>query len=327
MNIVITTEFPVSALEQFKQAAPEATIHYYPSAAGISVPAGVLAEADVLYTSGQLPAPQAAPKLKWVQTHYAGVDQLISHPLFTRRDAASGNGIQLTTASGVHAINIGEHIVMMMLALAHRLPAAFQMKSERRWSEHRSLFMPLELHGATVGLIGYGAIGRQTAQLCLSLGMSVLALRRSTPAPAQHADVSFYRREQLKELLGRSDYVVLTAPLTSETYPVIDADALASMRPTAFLVNISRGDLVDEGALIAALQEERLAGAALDVFAREPLPEDSPLWQMDNVILTPHIAGITPNYERRAAALFADNLRRYSTAQPLINQVDFARGY
>jgi phosphoglycerate dehydrogenase-like enzyme len=157
--------------------------------------------------------------------------------------------------------------------------------------------------------------------------MRVLALRRSGIQPGQQDGVHFYHRDQLHAMLAESDYVVLTAPLTLETYHLIDAAAMAAMKHSACLVNISRGDLVDEAALIDALQTGRLAGAALDVFAREPLPEDSPLWRMENVILTPHIAGITPNYTRRAADLFADNLRRFVTAQPLINLVDFARGY
>jgi phosphoglycerate dehydrogenase-like enzyme len=137
----------------------------------------------------------------------------------------------------------------------------------------------------------------------------------------------FVSRGQLHSLLQQSDFVVLVVPITPQTRRMIDATALAQMKPGAYLINIGRGDVVDEPALIDALRQRRIAGAALDVFHEEPLPNDSPLWQLDNVILTPHIAGITPNYEPRAAAIFAENLRRFVAGQPLLNQVDFSRGY
>jgi phosphoglycerate dehydrogenase-like enzyme len=253
------------------------------------------------------------------------VDHYLKDPLFAHKDGREQESVQLTTASGVHAVNMSEFILMMMLALAHRMNGAYNMMRRRHWDDTPRLFMPYELNGATVGLIGYGAIGRQTASACRHLGMHVLALRRS--AQPEHAGMTFYGREQLSGFLGRCDFVVLSAPLTAETYHIIDEAALAAMKPTAYLVNIARGNLVDEPALIEALRQHRLGGAALDVFAREPLPDDSPLWQLDNVILTPHIAGITPNYERRAAALFVDNIRRFVAGQPLKNKVDFSRGY
>jgi phosphoglycerate dehydrogenase-like enzyme len=321
MKIVIANEFPAPALDRIKAAVPAATFYYYPSGVLADIPPGVLAQADVFYTGRALPAPAAVPNLKWVQSHSAGVDHMMDDPLF------AGGGVQLTTASGVHGTNIGEYIVMMMLALAHRLPVAFGMMQQRRWSHDRPSFLPMELRGATVGLVGYGAIARYTARLCHAFGMRVLALRRRAPGNAQEAGVSFYQRDQLHAMLGECDFVVLTAPLTPDTRHMIDAAALLACKPSAFLVNISRGGLVDEEALVVALRAGQLAGAALDVFEREPLPDDSPLWRMDNVIMTPHIAGTTPNYERRAADLFAENLGRFIAGQPLINQVDFARGY
>jgi phosphoglycerate dehydrogenase-like enzyme len=300
-------------------------VHYYPAKPWAEIPADVQAQVEVLYTGGNLPAPRQLTALKWIQSHSAGVDHWLTNPLFTNAHSREQNGVQLTTASGVHAINMSEFILMMMLALAHRMSESYNMMRRQHWNDQRQLFMPRELNGATVGLIGYGAIGRRTATACQHLGMHVLALRHSTQPV--HADVTFYTREQLPEFLGRSDYVVLSAPLTAQTYHIMDGSALAAMKPTSCLVNIARGDLVDEPALIEALRQHRLAGAALDVFAREPLPDDSPLWKLDNVILTPHIAGITPNYERRAAELFADNIRRFVAGEPLKNKVDFSRGY
>ena len=321
MNILIIQAFPNHVMALIRTALPDAAIEYFPSSRLSEIPADVLARADVLYTGGDLPASGTMPHLKWVQAHSAGVDHIIDHPLFVHGES----GIQLTTASGVHAINISEYILMMLLALAHRLPAAFEMLQRGRWSGDRARFLPQELHGATVGFIGFGAIARHAAGLCRAFGMHVLALRRGLAG--QVDGVTFYTREELDKLLNKSDYVVLTAPLTSDTYHLIGAQTLAAMKPSAYLINIARGDLVDEKALIAALAAGRLAGAALDVFAQEPLPDDSPLWRMGNVILTPHIAGTTPRYEQRAGELFANNLRRFTDDQPLINQVDFARGY
>jgi phosphoglycerate dehydrogenase-like enzyme len=325
MNVVVLTDFNESAAQLIKDAAPNTVLHFYPTTRLSVIPAGVLAAMTVFYTYGPLPTAEEAPNLKWVQAHSAGVDHLVGNPLFAGK--AADTGIKLTTASGVHGINIAEYSVMMMLGLAHHLPVAFRMMQRGEWDGNRTRFVPAELYGATVGLIGYGAIGQRTAQVCKGLGMHVLAMRRAVPSQDDPDGVSFYHRDQLRAFLGECDYVVLTAPLTPETYRIIDGAALAAMKRSACLVNIARGDLVDEEALIAALSDGTIAGAALDVFMREPLPMDSPLWRMDNVIMTPHIAGITPNYERRAADLFAANLRRYQAGEPLVNQVDFARGY
>lgn len=326
--IVSTATFGETSIALFKQAAPHAEFYQYPKAAAEDIPPEVLAQAEVYYAYGDPPSDEAAPNLKWVQTNWAGVDSTIEAAIFK-----TGRVI-LTSGAGIHAVNMGEYALMMMLALAHRLPRAFAMMQAGTWSDDRAAFMPMELRGATLGLIGYGRIGREIARLAQVFGMHVVAMR-NTPTAAQPTDaggpaVEFISRERLPELLRRADFVVLIVPFTPHTRGMIDARALAHMKPTAYLINIGRGAVVDEGALIAALREGRIAGAALDVFEREPLPDDSPLWRLaaeGRVILTPHIAGQTPHYEARAAALFAENLRRYVGGQPLINQVDFARGY
>jgi phosphoglycerate dehydrogenase-like enzyme len=267
--------------------------------------------------------------VRWVATNWAGVDTVIGAPIFKAGDVA------LTSAAGVHAVNMAEYTLMMMLALAHRLPNAFRMMQHGAWppdGEKSALFMPSELRGATLGLIGYGWIGKEIARLAQAFGMSVIVCRRTPGEGAgQEAEggaaITFVARERLYVLLRASDFLVLAAPITPETRGMIDARALRAMKSTAFLVNIGRGDVVDEPALIEALRGGGLAGAALDVFHEEPLPGDSPLWALENVIMTPHIAGHTPNYEARAADIFAENLRRFVAGQPLINQVDFARGY
>ncbi|BCX02114.1 MAG: 2-hydroxyacid dehydrogenase [Candidatus Roseilinea sp.] len=324
--IVSTGTFGADSIALFERAAPGARFHQFPRANPDEIPADILAEADVYYAYSDPPPREVAPKLRWVQTHWAGVDTTITAPIF-----ASGEVI-LTTGAGIHAVNMGEYTLMMMLALAHKLPTAFKMMQAGVWSDDRAAFMPMELRGATLGLIGYGQIGREIARLGRAFGMQVIALRRHISAADDQRDdsITFVRRDQLPELLAQSDFVVAVTPLTPETRHILDADALKHMKPTAFLINIGRGAVVDEPALVTAIAEGRIAGAALDVFEREPLPADSPLWRLaaeGRVILTPHIAGQTPHYEARAATLFAENLRRFVFGQPLVNQVDFQRGY
>ncbi|RMG62769.1 MAG: D-2-hydroxyacid dehydrogenase [Chloroflexi bacterium] len=326
LTIVSTGPFSADSIALFEQSAPGIRFHPFPKATPDEIPADVLATADVYYAYGELPSRAAAPKLRWVQMHWAGVDSAIHDPLF-----ASGEVI-LTTGAGIHAVNVGEYTLMMMLALAHRLPMAFKMMQAGAWRDDRAAFMPMELRGATLGLIGYGQIGRAVARLARAFGMRVIALRKRIPTEDERhdEDVTFIRRDQLPMLLAQSDFVVVAAPLTPETRRLLDAGALGQMKPTAFLINVGRGAVVDEQALASAIAEGRIAGAALDVFEQEPLPDDSPLWRLAaeyRVVLTPHIAGQTPHYEARAAALFAENLRRFSRGQPLINQVDFSQGY
>ncbi len=331
LTIVSTATFSDTSLERFRALAPGIRVHQFPKAQPADIPPDVLAQAGVYYAFTDFPLPEAVPNLKWVQINWAGADRALKAPLF-----ASGK-VQLTTGAGIHAINMGEYTLMMMLALAHRMPIAHTMMNSGRWPEGKdSAFMPLELRGATLGLIGYGWIGKEIARLAQAFGMKVMALRRSFPFPAEEGrgedtpTTHFIQREQLPLLLAQSDFVVLVVPSTPETRGLIGAKELAQMKPTAHVINIGRGDAVDEAALGTALQEGHIAGAALDVFQQEPLPQTSPLWALakqGKVLLTPHIAGQTPNYEQRAADLFAENLRRFVAGEALLNRVDFMRGY
>jgi phosphoglycerate dehydrogenase-like enzyme len=269
-----------------------------------------------------------------VQLHYAGVDRLPETPLW-RSDVA------VTTSSGIHAPNIAEYVLAMMLAFAHRLPLMLAYQARAEWPSQRwQKFAVPELRQATVGVIGYGSIGREVGRLAHAFGMRVLGLRRAVGVdqppeyelpelagrPGAEPDLML-TPDRLAEMLAASDYVVLALPHTPATHHFIDEAALRAMKPSALLVNIGRGALVDEVALVRALREGWIAGAALDVFEQEPLPADSPLWKMDNVIISPHIAGFTPRYDERAAALFAENLHRYLAGEPLLNQVERGRGY
>lgn len=183
-----------------------------------------------------------------------------------------------------------------------------------------------ELAGTTLVLIGVGAIGERTAAMAAALGMRVLGVRRD-PTLGAPGVTAMFGPDRLPELLPQADFVVLTVPLTHETQGMIGERELHAMKPTACIVNIGRGGTIREDALITALREGRIAGAGLDVFETEPLPEDSPLWDMDNVIITSHYAGATPHYDARAMAIFVDNLRRYRAGEPLRNVVDKRLGY
>lgn len=253
---------------------------------------------------------------RWLQMWSAGVDRLPLDELFQR-------GIFVTAANGVHANPISETVLGMMLALTRKLQQNVRSQVSRSWKPYH--FVP-EMHGKTVGIVGVGAIGSEVARLCKAFSMTVIGVRRSG-APAEHVD-RMYDMQGLHQLLAESDYVVLTLPLTAETRRVIGERELALMKPNAFFVNIGRGATVDEAALIEALRAGRIAGAGLDVFEVEPLPAESPLWDMEQVIVAPHMSGTTEYYNDRVIELFVRNLRDYlAGGAPTINCVEPGQGY
>lgn len=255
-------------------------------------------------------------KLRWVQSWSAGVDAL---PL----DRMAERGIHLTTTSGIHAYPISETILAMMLSYTRNLHIYARSQAAGRWDRTDPL---LEMHGKTAGIIGFGAIGEETARLCRAFGMRVLGLRMSG-RPSPHAD-EMYDASGLDQLLAESDYVIVTLPLTRETRRMFGREQFAKMKNTAMFINIGRGGLVDEQALIDALRDGEIAGAGLDVFEVEPLPEESPLWKMENVIITPHTAGGSSMYNERALEITLRNLHSYlQTGVPSVNLVDYAKQY
>jgi D-2-hydroxyacid dehydrogenase (NADP+) len=278
----------------------------------------LLAEAEVIYGFG---LPQnliaRAPKLKWVQMMSAGVERFLD-------DGLRRSPVTMTNVSGIHAIPIGEFVLELMLMFAKQAPLCFQMKQEKQWGR----FMPTVLHSKTVGIIGLGSIGREVARLAKAFGMRVVSTHRSVlqSERARYVDVLF-APDKLLQLLSVSDFVVLALPLTPETNRIIGEVQLHSMKPTAYLINIARGNVIDEEALIRALGEHWIAGAGLDVFSTEPLPTDSRLWELPNVIFSPHVAGGMEDYIERATEVFCKNLRRYLNGRKLLNVVDKERGY
>lgn len=256
--------------------------------------------------------------IRWYQQHGAGSDWLMNHPELAERQ------FLLTNSSGVHAIPITEHIMTFLLCFARGFKSSILGQRGRVWEENRRQPL-LELDGKRIVLVGVGAIGSHFAKVASAFGMQVVGVRRTSGhIPGTIRTVT---RDRLDEELPEADFLVLTVPLTAETRHMIDAARLALLKPTAYLVNIGRGGTVDEEALVAALSAKRLAGAGLDVFETEPLPESSPLWDLENVIITPHYSGITPRYVERLMEIFLDNLERYFADRPLRNLVDRGRGY
>jgi D-2-hydroxyacid dehydrogenase (NADP+) len=278
----------------------------------------LLSWADVLFC---LVAPRdtiaRAPKLKWIQVISAGVDR------WQDTDVWNSN-VLITGASGIHATPIGEFVLSFMLMFAKNMPRAFRMMQTRNW--HR--YEPRTLKGKTVGIVGLGHIGSEVARLSKAFGMRVIATRRSVREAGKARNVDLLLpQSQLKRMLAASDYVALCLPLTPENRRIIGEPEFRAMKPTARIINIGRGQLIDEEALIRALDEKRLAGAGLDVTCMEPLPKTSRLWDFENVILTPHISGGRENYMLHATEIFRENLRRWITGKKLLNVVDRDRGY
>lgn len=263
-----------------------------------------------------------AGKLRWIHSPAAAVHQLIFPELVN-------SNVILTNAREVHGPVVAEHVVAQVFALAKRLPSAVRLQHRHMWGQ-QALWeerpRPREVAGATLGLVGLGSIGREVAKRASALGMRVIAVREHPEKRSEGADLIF-GPAQLDEMLGQADYVVLAAPLTSSTRTLIDSARLSRMKPEACLINVSRGPLVDENALAEALRNRRIGGAALDVFCKEPLPSDSPLWDLDNLLITPHTAALTEKLWQRHYALLAENLRRYLAHQPLLGVVDKQKGY
>lgn len=265
---------------------------------------------------------EAAKKLRWIHSPAAAVNQLLS-PELARRD------IVVTNSTGIHAPVVAEHALALVLALAKRFPQAMMYQQKRKWSQDELWTeqpRPREVDGATVVVIGMGAIGREFTPRAKALGMKVLAVRENPANGAAGAD-QVYAAAELDQVLPEADYVLVCAPLTPATHGIMNKARLKKMKRDAYLINVSRGQLIDEAALIDALRQRRIAGAALDVFFQEPLPRNSRFWRLDNVLITPHTAAVTERLWERHLRFIAENLKRFTAGQPLLNQVDKARGY
>ncbi|MDR0268342.1 D-2-hydroxyacid dehydrogenase [Paenibacillus sp.] len=265
---------------------------------------------------------QEDSQLKWVQTWSAGVDTL---PLERLRD----KGVMLTNASGVHATPIAESIFAMMLSFSRQLHTAVRNQLHKKWDSNLSapgLHTLGEISGKTLVIAGVGEIGRETARLAKAFGMRVIGVRRSNK-PEQNVD-EMYSMEGLHEALGQGDYIVNVLPLTGETRHIFNASTWKAVKKGACFINVGRGPTVDTASLINALNSGQISGAALDVFEEEPLPSDHPLWVMEQVIITPHVAGSNDRYTERVVDIFTENVKAYAQGKnPPRNLVDYGRMY
>ncbi len=315
-KIAINLELPQEHLDRIQKAVPEwEVVCRHESSDWLSH----LKEAEIVLSwdaTVEQAIQESGAAIRWVHAWGAGVNGLPMDLFQTR-------GIMLTNSSGVHANPISETILAMMLSFRRLLHVYMRHQLQQKW-EHSDV--PKEMHGETVGIIGVGDIGIETARLAKAFGMRVLGVRRSGE-PAEYVD-RMYRLEGLPLVLNESDYVVNTLPLTEETHHYIGAEQFAQMKPNTFYINIGRGQTTDSKALLQALQDRTIAGAGLDVFEQEPLPADDPLWQMDNVIITPHSSGHTQYYGQRALEIFLGNLHDYITqGEPTRNRVDLLKQY
>ena len=259
---------------------------------------------------------ETASRLRWIQTLTAGVDML---PLESLRERK----IIVTSGRGIHRIYMTEYAIAVMIILARNLHHIFRSQIEKKWDRSAPQG---EIYGSTLGVIGLGSIGREIAKKASCFGMRVIGVKR-TPEPVESVE-EIYGFDAMKEVFKRSDYVINLLPDTAETRGVIDRSCFDLMKDTACFINMGRGATVNEEDLIEALQTRKIRGLVSDVFSTEPLPDDSPLWNLDNAILTPHICGVSLTYMERAMAIVIRNLNAYLTGSGRMeNVVDFATGY
>ncbi len=311
LTVFVTGEVNDAQLAQIEAAAPGADVRYFPTRAALEER---IEEAEVV--AGNI-GPQAlarATRLRWVQTWAAGPDSLMYPEMIA-------SPVVCTSCKGNGAIPLAEHAMLLMLMLNRDARRWLRSQEAHRWER----FYHPESNGLTCGIIGLGHSGQDLALKCRAFHMRVLGMRR-TPQPTPHVD-EVIPRERLHDLLRASDFVVMTAPLTPETAGMLGEAEFRAMKPTAHYICFSRGGIADDAALLRALREGWIAGAGLDAHGEEPLPADSPFWDLPNVIVTPHNGATTPFTRQRGIDIFVENLRRYQVGQPLINIIDKHAGY
>lgn len=283
-----------------------------------------LRDSEIIFSFSLRPEQfRLAQNLRWVHAPTAAVHQLLFPEL-------AKSQVILTNAHEVHGPVVAEHVIALIFALAKKIPQAALLQQKRTWGQDAIWNdgpRPREIAGSTLGLIGLGSIGRNVARMASALGMRVIAVREHPEKEKPDGVAAVYDPAQINDVLPQSDYLVVAAPLTEATRGLINANRLAAMRQDAYLINVGRGPQVDEAALADALRNRRIAGAALDVFEQEPLPPESPLWPLENLLVTPHTAGLTEKLWQRHYELFSENLRRYLGGVPLLFVVDKQKGY
>jgi phosphoglycerate dehydrogenase-like enzyme len=335
LQVLITLPFTEQQVEMIRAVSPRLKVTAIRAHQPNEIPGELWNRTDILYTDTVLPDLTLVPNLKWIQFHYTGIDYAINNPIIKKPD------LMITTLSGANAPQMAEYALTMMLALSTNLKVMIENQSKSVWPEKRwEFFRQHELRGSTVGLVGYGSIGREIARLLVPFGVTLLAAKRDlrqlkddgyTPTglgdPEGDLFTRLYPIEALKSMLKECDYVVLALPLTPATRNLFSSEEFASMKPSALFIDLSRGGIVDLADLKEALEKKIIAGAAIDVFPEEPLPANSLLWKVPNAIISPHVGGVSPQYNNRAAELFCMNIRRYLEKTPLFNRFDLEKGY
>lgn len=333
-HVLVTAPFPDHLINKIKSVSNKLQVEQI-KLPNRKWPEGATTEAEIYYALNDIPPPQAAPNLRWVQCHYAGIDSLVNHPIWD-------SGVVITSASGIHSTIIAQYVFTQILFWAGRVPTWIEKQSLSNWSKNRwDDYLPSALRDQTIGILGYGSIGREIARIAKTgFGMQVLATKFDAKRleddgfilpgsgdPSGEMVDRIYPWAATKSMVTECDYVIVTVPLTADTRNMVDEGLLRAMKPTGVLINIARGEIVNQGDLIKALNRNWIGAAGLDVFETEPLPADSPLWKMKNVLITPHISGFNPNYDDLVTDVFVENLRRYLAGEPLLNVVNRERGY
>lgn len=312
MHILLIRSLPESAVAAVRRVAPGADVHIALAPADY---APLLDKADVVFGNPPAAVLSARPRLRWLQLVSAGFDEYA--PL-------ARSPLTVTTAHGVHSGALAQQILMAMLMFARGQLHFAECQRVGKWD--RNPAVPFRLRGKTLGFVGFGTIARELVRFTTPLGLRAIAVKRTAaPCPPELAHLGQFA--EIDALLSTSDHVVVTLPLTPETKCILDARRIALLKRGAYFYNVARGGLADEAALIARLRDGSLGGAALDVFAREPLPADSEWWTAPNTIVTPHIAGHDRSLGDDTFALFLANLARFVRGEPLANVADFERGY
>ena len=312
-NIVVLNQLAERHITMLKNTDPDIAVHM----ATLETAGPLMADAEILAAWGWMdiePLYQLAPNLRWVHALSAGVENL-TFP------ALQASPVILTNSKGIHGIPASEHVLSIMLAFTRGLNLLIRQQQQALWQR-----VPTnELHEKTIAIVGLGSIGRSIAKTAKCLGMTVIASKRELTK--EFFVDRLYSPDQLSIMLSQADFVVVAVPLTEETDHFFGLEQFQAMKKTAYFINIARGSVVNEADLVTALEQGHIQGAGLDVFEHEPLPASSPLWNMPNVIITPHMAAISPAYLDRAMQLFADNTGRYLQGGDLVNVVDKVKGY
>ncbi len=335
IEVLITFPLSEELINKLKEVSPEIRITLLPAKSHQEIDEEVWTKTEILITERVLPPLEKAKNLRWIQFNNAGIDFALDEEIITKPQ------LRISTLSGAAAPQVAEYVLTMMLAISHKIPSILKYEMNHEWPADRYVrFTPRELRNSTVGLIGYGSISRELARILIPLGVKILASKKNVMTTQDQGYIisglgdpngdlftRLYPYQAIKTMVKDCDYVVVTVPRTKETVHLIAEDELAAMKSTAYLIDVSRGGIVKNTALKNALQEKKISGAVMDVFEQEPLPKDHPIWDTPNLIISPHIAGVSHHYFERGTDLFVENLKRYLNNSSLLNTFDPEEGY